>query len=54
MTIGAAILEFFAALFQFFRKKQVKAVEAQETEIVNAPRDDAALDSKLRGYEQHF
>jgi hypothetical protein len=54
MTIWAAILSFFAALLNLVRKKQVKEIQAQENEVVNAPRTDDALADKLRGYEQHF
>lgn len=54
MGIWAAILSFFAALFKLEKKKQVKAVEAQENEIINAPRTDDAFAGKLRSYEEHF
>lgn len=53
MGIGAAILSLLAALINFFRKKETKAVEAQENEIVQEPRTDAALSSRLRSYEDN-
>lgn len=54
MPIWAAIIQFFAALFNLERKKEVKQAEARTDEVVNAPRTDDEFAKRLHDLESRF